>query len=176
VIAGLLALALAWGVKTYDELNDAEREVRARWAQLEGSYRHRLELVPPLVELVQQVPALDVQPLAEARAELVAIEGSDLGRALDEPELFGRLNRTQEVLGDRVTDVLTSSREALQSPEYRVLRHQLETLESRIALERLRFNEAARDFNARRLHFPAMFIARGVGARFDEKPYVPAGA
>ncbi|HEY0881878.1 MAG TPA: hypothetical protein VGD87_10135, partial [Archangium sp.] len=69
VLTGLAVLLMAWGFHAYDQLSATDREVRARWSQLEASYAHRLELVRPLVELVEGLPGVDVRPLASARAE-----------------------------------------------------------------------------------------------------------
>lgn len=176
VLTGFAVLLLAWGFHAYDELSAADREVRARWSQLESSYAHRLELVPPLVELVEGLPGVEVTPLATARAELVRLQAYDLSRALEDPELFASLNATEREIDADVDVVLAQSREHVQEAEYRVLELQLETLGSRIAIERLRFNEAVREFNAVRLRFPAMFIARGAGVRFAEKPFAPPGS
>lgn len=176
VLTGLAVLLMAWGFHAYDQLAAADREVRARWSQLESSYQHRLELVPPLVELVEGLPGVDVTPLATARAELVRLEGNDRSPVLEDEALFRRLNAVQLEVDGAVGALLVESREHVQGAEYRVLEHQLETLGARIGVERLRFNEAVREFNAVRLRFPAMFIARGAGARFAERPFVPPGA
>ena len=57
---------------------------------------------------------------------------------------------------------------------FRDLQAQLEGTENRITVERMRFNEAARDFNTRRSRFPTVLVARSFGARFNEKPYFEA--
>jgi len=176
VLTGLAVLLMAWGFHAYDQLSAADREVRARWSQLESSYHHRLELVPPLVELVEGLPGVEVTPLATARAELVRLEGPDLSRTLEDDTRFQQLNAAQLDVDEALDALLVESREHVQGAEYRVLEHQLEALSARIDVERLRFNEAVREFNAVRLRFPAMFIARGAGAKFAEKPFVPLGS
>jgi LemA protein len=54
---------------------------------------------------------------------------------------------------------------------FRDLQVQLEGTENRIAVERMRFNEAAQAFNTRRDSFPTVLIANFFGARFQPKPY-----
>lgn len=178
VLGGLVALLSAWALKTYDELVDADREVRARWSQLETSYAERMERVPALVALLTPAEGIDADELttlATARAELVRLADRDTGRVLEEPELFQGFLREQQALG-RSLERLVAQAQALEpvagTPAFAPLRQQLDALDDRIAIERLRFNESVRHFNALRIRFPAMFIARGVGERFDEKSYV----
>ena len=45
-----------------------------------------------------------------------------------------------------------------------------------MAVERMRFNEAARAFNTKRQSFPTVIIAGFFGERFREKPYFKAQA
>jgi LemA protein len=59
---------------------------------------------------------------------------------------------------------------------FKTLQAQLEGTENRIAVERMRFNEAAKAFNTKRLSFPTVLIAGFFGARFNEKPYFKAQA
>ncbi len=57
---------------------------------------------------------------------------------------------------------------------FRDLQAQLEGTENRIAVERMRFNEAAQAFNTKRMSFPTVLIAGFFGSRFNEKPYFKA--
>src|SRR5438067_849130 len=59
---------------------------------------------------------------------------------------------------------------------FRDLQAQLEGTENRIAVERMRFNEAAQAFNTTRDSFPINLVAGMSGARFQEKPYFKAAA
>jgi LemA protein len=59
---------------------------------------------------------------------------------------------------------------------FRDLQAQLEGTENRIAVERMRFNEAAQAFNTRRQSFPTVLIAGFFGDRFREKVYFQAQA
>jgi LemA protein len=57
---------------------------------------------------------------------------------------------------------------------FRDLQAQLEGTENRIAVERMRYNEAAQAFNTKRQSFPTVLIAGFFGSRFDVKPYFKA--
>ena len=54
---------------------------------------------------------------------------------------------------------------------FQTLQAQLEGTENRIAFERKKYNDAARDFNTKRDTFPTVMIAGMFGSRFNEKPY-----
>lgn len=60
------------------------------------------------------------------------------------------------------------------SAGFRDLQAQLEGAENRIAVERGRFNEVAKDYNTSIKKVPAVFFASAMG--FDEKPYFQANA
>jgi len=57
---------------------------------------------------------------------------------------------------------------------FRDLQAQLEGTENRITVERMRYNEAARDFDTARASFPTSIIAGLFGDRFAEKHYFRA--
>jgi len=57
---------------------------------------------------------------------------------------------------------------------FRDLMVQLEGTENRIAVERMRFNEAAQTFNTARNRFPTVVMAGMFGRRFAEKAYFKA--
>ena len=59
---------------------------------------------------------------------------------------------------------------------FRDLQAQLEGTENRIAVARMRFNEAAQAFNSARNTFPTVMIAGLSGQRFAEKSYFKAQA
>ena len=59
---------------------------------------------------------------------------------------------------------------------FRDLQVQLEGAENRIAVERMRFVQAAQAFNSARNTFPRNIIASAFGSRFAEKAYFKAQA
>lgn len=175
VTTALVVLLVAWAVRTYDRLAEADQEVRARWTQLQTTAQRRLELVPDLVALSRWVEAFEPTVLSEvaaARAHVVQLTPGELRRVLDDPSVFVRFQGGHERLGvalGRLTSTAQSHPSLGATPAFRQLRAQLEVTEDRLAVERLRYNEAARTFNATRTEFPAMFVARAFRDRFQEK-------
>lgn len=176
-IAGLSLLLIAWVVGTYNGLVRGDQEVRSRWAQVENTYQRRADLVPNLVETVKGAAAFETATftaVTEARAQVGQVSGKELGSVLEDPKAFERFQAAQQTLSSSLQRLLAVSEnypDLKATANFRDLQSQLEGTENRIAIERMRFNEAARDFNTQRSRFPAMFVARSFGDRFKERPY-----
>jgi LemA protein len=179
-IAGLSLLVVGWAVSTYNSLVSGDQDVRSRWAQVENAYQRRADLVPNLVETVKGAAAFETKTfteVTEARARVGQISGRDLANVLEDPKSFERFQAAQQTLGASLQRLLAVSEaypDLKATTNFRDLQAQLEGTENRIAVERMRFNEAARDFNTLRSRFPAMFVARSFGDRFSAKPYFEA--
>ena len=72
--------------------------------------------------------------------------------------------------------VVESYPELKANENFLALQSQLEGTENRISVERMRFNEAAREFNTKRSTFPTSLVAGMFGGKFEEKPYFHAQA
>ena len=72
--------------------------------------------------------------------------------------------------------VVESYPELKANENFLALQSQLEGTENRISVERMRFNETARDFNTKRSTFPTSLVAGMFGSKFEEKPYFHAQA
>ncbi|MDP2275046.1 MAG: LemA family protein [Archangium sp.] len=176
IVVGVALLAVGWAFSTYKQLVRADQEVRARWTQVQTVYQRRAELVPNLVEAVRAAPAFEAEPfteLAQARAQVSENSGARLQNALGDLKAFQRFQTAQQALSTSLQQLLADAgaNPELQSAErFRDLQSQLEGVENRVSIERMRFNEASRQFNLLRNALPTMLIARGFGDRFDEKP------
>lgn len=179
-IAGVSLLVLGWAVSTYNALITGDQDVRSRWAQVENAYQRRADLVPNLVETVKGAAAFETKTfteVTEARARVGQISGKELAGVLEDPKTFERFQAAQQTLGASLQRLLAVSEaypDLKATANFRDLQSQLEGTENRIAIERMRFNEAARDFNTLRSRFPAMFVARSFGERFAARPYFEA--
>ena len=179
-IAGFALLLVAWAVSTYNGLVKSDQEVRSRWAQVENTYQRRADLVPNLVETVKGAAAFETATftaVTEARAKVGQVSGADVARALEDPQAFQRFQVAQQSLSASLQRLLAVSEaypDLKATANFRDLQAQLEGTENRIAVERMRFNEAARDFNTLRNRFPAIILARSFGERFKDKPYFEA--
>jgi LemA protein len=179
---GLLVLfAIAGAVAAgYNGLVKRDQAVRAQWAQVENAYQRRADLVPNLVATVKGAASFEKDTLTavtEARARVGQVAGNNVGAPPTDPAALERYAKAQDNLGaalGRLIVVVERYPELKATAAFRDLQAQLEGTENRIAVERMRFNEAAQAFNTKRQSVPTVFIAGLFGERFKEKPYFAA--
>jgi len=173
----LTALALLTLLQSgcgYNRLVSLEEGVAAAWAQVENVYQRRMDLIPNLVETVKAYAAHEQDTFAavtEARSRAGGVMNIDED-LLNNPEAFARFRQTQDSLGSALQRLLVVTEnypELKANQNFLALQDQLEGTENRIAVERMRFNEAVRSYNTVIRRFPQMIIARITG--FEAKPY-----
>jgi LemA protein len=183
-LVGVLVLGGGTCASTYNRLVSLQQEVEAQWAQVENVYQRRLDLVPNLVETVKGAAAFEKQTFtavaeARTRAGQVAQGTRQAGPGVPGAAALEQYQMAQEQLGSalsRLLVVVERYPELRATQAFRDLQAQLEGTENRIAIERMRFNEAARRFNTRRESFPTNLIAGSFGSRFSARPYFRAAA
>ncbi|HEY3448549.1 MAG TPA: LemA family protein [Myxococcales bacterium] len=179
LVAAALVVAL-WGGSVYNSLVGLDQGVQAQWGQVENVYQRRADLVPNLVETVRGAAAFErdtFTQVAQARSQVAQLPPQALENATRDPAAFQRFQQAQDALSSALTRLLvvTERYPDLHATEnFRTLQAQLEGTENRIAVERMRFNEAAQAFNTRRNSFPAIVVAGFFAGRFAEKPYFKA--
>lgn len=176
------ALVLLGGscIVTYNKLVRLDQNAKAQWAQVENAYQRRADLVPNLVETVKGAAAFERETIiavTEARSRVGQVTvPKDL---TTNAEQFGNYQRAQDELGSAVSRLLVVAEAyptLTATQGFRDLQAQLEGTENRITVERMRYNEAARDFDTARASFPTSLVAGIFGDRFAEKQYFVAKA
>lgn len=177
LIAVLLSLTLVGG---YNSLVRLDQATQSQWAQVENAYQRRADLVPNLVETVKGAAAFEqetLQAVTEARASVGQVSAGAVKALASDPEGLAKFQRAQDGLSSalsRLMVVVERYPDLKATASFRDLQAQLEGTENRIAVERMRFNEAARAFNTKRDSFPTVLIAGFFGDRFRSKPYFQA--
>jgi len=175
VIGVILLITFAFG-GAYNQLVAADENVKSAWAQVENVYQRRLDLIPNLVETVKGYATHEretLQGVVEARAK--ASQMSISSDIVNDPNALAKFQALQGQLSSalsRLLAVVEQYPDLKASQNFLALQTQLEGTENRIAVERNRFNEAARNFNTMRRTFPSIFIANMMG--FKEKAYFQA--
>jgi LemA protein len=93
---------------------------------------------------------------------------------LGNPESFAQFQQAQDQLGSalsRLLVVVERYPELRSVQAFRDLMTQLEGTENRIAVERRRYNEVARDYNTRVRKFPDRLFISMLGWPFEPKVY-----
>jgi LemA protein len=179
IVAVAALLPVGCGISTYNNLVSLDQQVQSQWAQVENVYQRRLDLVPNLVETVKGAAAFEKDTftaVTEARSRAAqASQGAT--RAPDDPAALQKFQQAQEQLSgalSRLMVVVERYPDLKATQNFRDLQAQLEGTENRIAVERMRFNEAAQRFNTQRNTFPTVLFASFFGSRFQEKGYFRA--
>lgn len=172
VIVAVVLAALV-GVGVYNGLVGKSQAVDAQWAQVEAAYQRRADLIPNLVRTVQGAANFEkstLEAITQARASVGSVQpGTSVP---NDPAAFARFEAAQNALGGALSRLLVVSErypELKANANFRDLQAQLEGTENRINVERMRFNDAAREYNTTRQTFPAVIFANLLG--FKEKAY-----
>jgi LemA protein len=178
-VVAVVVLPVGCGASSYNRLVSLDQGVQAQWAQVENVYQRRLDLVPNLVATVKGAAAFEKDTLTavtEARSRAAQVTASSQSAPTDAAALQ-RFQGAQDQLGATLSRLIVTVErypELHATQNFRDLQAQLEGTENRIAVERMRFNEAAQAFNTARDSFPTNLFAGLFGSRFGEKVYFRA--
>ena len=167
IIIGVVLLGCAkYCVGKYNHLVTLNESVDTAWAQVENVLQRRNDLIPNLVNTVQGYAAHEKKvfiDVTEARAKV--------GQAQGIPNKVAANNQLTAALG-RLLLVVERYPDLKANQNFLDLQAQLEGSENRIAVERRRFNDLARDYNTATRRFPGNMIAGIFG--FEKTAYFEA--
>ena len=176
VIAGIIVIFLFIFGGIYNSLVRAEEQVSEAWSQVENVYQRRLDLIPNLVETVKGYAAHERETLEQVVEARSKITQTNLPSAVfNNPNALTQFEQAQQGLSSalsRLLVVVEQYPDLKANQNFLSLQAQLEGTENRITVERRRFNEVARDFNARIRSFPQNLVARWMG--LQRKSYFAA--
>lgn len=151
---------------TYNQLVSLREQVDLSWSQIETQMQRRADLIPNLVNTVKGYAKHEkeiFEYVADARAKLA-----------------GARTRSEQIMANRELDMALSRLLAIAEnyPQLKAdqtfirLMDELAGTENRIAVARIRYNEAVRNYNVAIKRFPTNLIAKLFG--FEEQPYFEA--
>jgi LemA protein len=169
----LLALAVVATSSSgcsYNRFVTQEEAIKAQWAQVENQLQRRNDLIPNLVGTVKGISQQEQEvfgQIADSRARLAG--------AATPAEQIEAANAQSSALA-RLLVVVENYPELRSSESYNRLMDELSGTENRIAVERMRYNEAVQAYNTSRRRFPSNVTAGIFG--FEEYPLfdAPEGA
>ncbi|MES2512578.1 MAG: LemA family protein [Bacteroidota bacterium] len=167
IIGALALLALfigTYGCNTRNKFVDLNENVAAQWHQVESQYQRRLDLIPNIVKTVEAEANFEKSTLtavveARAKATQVTIDPTNMT-----PENMQQFKEAQGQLSSAISKLLVVSENypnLKSSQAFSELRVELEGCENRIAVERMKYNEVVREFNASIKKIPANLFAGG---------------
>ncbi len=165
-----------WAIGVSNQLVAQEQLVNEKSAQVQNVYQRRADLIPNLVETVKGFATQErtvLEEVTRARASASQIKLSP--EMLSDPQALQRFQDAQNHLGGALGRLLVTVErypELKSNQNFLALQSQLEGTENRITVERMRFNEAVRDYNTRVKTCPACLVASLRG--FKEKAFFQA--
>jgi LemA protein len=165
----LIILALAVLPLTgcsYNKFVSQEEAINAQWAQVQNQLQRRNDLIPNLVETVKGYATHEesvYKDIADARSRLLGARSPD--------ETIQAANQQTSALG-RLMAVVENYPQLRANEQFNRLMDELSGTENRIAVERMRYNEAVQAYNTSRRQFPANITNRIFN--FKDHPFFEA--
>ena len=168
VVVVVALAAVASSGCSYNRFVSQEEAIKTQWAQVENQLQRRNDLIPNLVETTKgfaQHEEAVYKDIADARSKLLAAKSPE--------ETIAAANQQTSALG-RLLAVVENYPQLKSNEQFNRLMDELSGTENRIAVERMRYNEAVQAYNTSRGQFPSNLTAKMFG--FKEHPYFTAPA
>ncbi|HEY9834725.1 MAG TPA: LemA family protein [Stenomitos sp.] len=155
--AGFMAVSVFWGIWTYNSLSNQASNVEAAWAQVENQLQRRADLIPNLVSVTQAYAKQEqelVSLLVQSReAYLQAVTPHEKVAAI------AKVNQAIKRFGE-----YTTANPQIQSSQLFInLQYEIAGTENRIAVERMRYNNAVQSYNQQIQQIPNGILAKAFG-------------
>lgn len=175
VVAVLVILLYVSVKNTYNRMVQKGEVVTEQWSNVENVYQRRSDLIPNLVNTVKGYADFEQETLtqvieARSKATSVTVDADNLN-----PEMLSQFQEAQSGLSSalsRLLVVIERYPDLKANQNFLELQAQLEGTENRIAVERRKFNEVARDYNTFIKQFPRNIYASIFN--FESKAYFEA--
>lgn len=177
IVVAVVLGGFIWTKNVYNQMVVSDENVQAAWSQVENVYQRRADLIPNIVATVKgyaehESSTLENVVAARAKATQVTVDPANLTE-----ESLAQFNEAQNELSSALGRLLLIQEnypDLKANQQFMELQAQLEGTENRIATERMKYNEAAKNFNTGIRKFPDNIIASIFG--FEKKAYFEAQA
>ena len=153
VVAAAILIVIASGVSTYNGIVSKHENITAKWAQVENQLQRRNDLIPNLVETVKGYASHEKTLLED-----VTRARSQWAGAASVNDKIKAANQIDAALG-RLLLVVENYPNLKADQTFLRLMDELAGTENRIAVERMRYNEAVLEFNVAVRMFPGNVVA-----------------
>jgi len=150
----------------YNSMVALRESVEAAWAQVENQLQRRNDLIPNLVEVTKGYATHEreiFEHIADARARMLASGSRD--------DKIAAANEMTSALG-RLLAIAENYPQLKADAQFARLSDELAGTENRIAVERMRYNDAVREFNTTVKSIPTSLYAKFLG--FEAQKYFEA--
>jgi LemA protein len=153
ILVAAAAIVASAGISVYNGIVSKHEAITAKWAQVENQLQRRNDLIPNLVETVKGYAAHEKTLLED-----VTNARSQWARAASVDDKIKAANQIDAALG-RLLLVVENYPNLKADQTFLKLMDELAGTENRIAVERMRYNEAVREYNVAVRVFPGNIIA-----------------
>ncbi|MBE9053960.1 LemA family protein [Nostocales cyanobacterium LEGE 11386] len=159
---GIVAALTVWTGWTYNLIQSSSTRVEAAWAQVENQLQRRADLIPNLVNVTQA----DAKQEQELVALLVRSREAYLQAATPEAKADAVIQINQAI--DRFSNYAVANPQLQSSQLFTNLQYELTGTENRLAVERMRYNQAVQAYNQKIQSFPNSLVANMFGFEKQE--------
>ncbi len=164
ILGIIIFFGMMYGCNKRNAFVDLNEEVVSQWHQVESQYQRRADLIPSIVKTVEAEANFEKSTLtavveARAKATQVVIDPSNMTE-----QNMQQFKQAQGELSSAISKLLVVSENypnLKSSQAFSELRVELEGCENRIAVERMKYNDAVKKFNASIKKIPASLFAWG---------------
>lgn len=163
---GVVAALSVWSAWTYNSIQNSNSKVQAAWAQVENQLQRRADLIPNLVNVTQAYAKQE----KELVSLLVRSHEAYLQAATSDQKAAATVQVNQAI--DRFRDYATTNPQLQSSQLFTNLQYEITGTENRLAVERMRYNQAVQAYNQKIQSFPNILVANTLG--FEKKEFLRA--
>jgi LemA protein len=163
-VSACVLIAIALGtIHTYNNLNRAIAKPLAAWAQVENQLQRRADLIPKLVQITQSYDQQEKEII-----ELLNKSHRGYLQAKTPEEKLQALTSVDQAITNFQNYAIADSH--LQANQLFInLQYEIAGTENRIAVERMRYNQATNAYNQTIQEFPNLLFAKTFG--FKPMPF-----
>ena len=159
VVVVVVAAIVIWAVVQQNGLVSRRNTVDESLGQIETQVQRRYDLIPNLVETVQDYAKHEAgvfEEITKARAEA--------GKAVESgtPEGIAKADRLLKDAALQINAVAENYPDLKASANYAQLQEELTSTENKVAFARQAYNDSVNDYNTKREQFPASIIAKAL--------------
>ena len=166
-IAVLAIVAMVWG--SYNSLVSNDENVGKAWANVEAQYQRRFDLIPNLVNVAESYAGFERSTLTD-----ITRLRSQWQTSSDVNERVQTANQFESTLSKLL--LITENYPQLRSSEQFIgLQDSLAETENMVAVARIRYNDAVRDYNVAVRSFPSNVVAGWFGFGLKDSFDAPQG-
>ncbi|HRN36644.1 MAG TPA: LemA family protein [Flavobacteriales bacterium] len=170
-----LGAIVLWAINFQRGMVGMDEGVAAQWSNVENAYQLRADKTKNIVEIIKGSADFEKSTLTEviearAKATSIQLKADDLT-----PENLAKFEEAQQQLSGALSRLMVTVErypDLKTTTAFRDFQAQYEGMENRIGVERRKFNDLAREYNAKIKRIPNNLLAGLFG--FGEKAYFKA--